>query len=118
MLSLPKQPHAITLPPPCLIVGTIQPSEARSDVDQRTKILLFEPNISNFDSSDQKIFFHSSIVQFWCFRAQDNLICLFKLNNKGFFSATHPHSPNEVKRLFTVVSDTFDDLVSLNFAIN
>ena len=60
--TISKSPHIITKPPPCFMVGVTLGTAALSPTLHHTEILLFEPKISNFDLSVQRILFHCSIV--------------------------------------------------------
>ena len=48
---LVKAPHSITEPPPFFMIGVIQGVAALSPTLFRTLTVLFDPKISNFDSS-------------------------------------------------------------------
>ena len=106
----------MTLPPPCLIVGTTHVERMRSPSLRLTNTLRFDPNISNLDSSVHKTDFHSSDVQFLCFLAQASLFFLFITLSSGFFAAILPFRPASRNLLWTVDVETSVLLVAFNWA--
>ena len=70
--------HTIEEPPPCFTVGMSHEWWNHSFGNRRTKILLFVPNNSNFDSSVKRPFSQSSVIQWRCCLAYSrrDLICI------------------------------------------
>ena len=51
-----KSPHAITEPRPCFVVGLVQGVAALAPTLRCTYTLVFDPKISNFDSSSKGLY--------------------------------------------------------------
>ena len=79
-----KQPHALTPPPPCFMVGSTHAEIMRS-ATLLTKTQWLEPKISHLDSSDQRTDFHRSNVHCSWFLAQASLFLLLVSFSSGFF---------------------------------
>src|SRR6202011_5681701 len=82
----PIQPHTIRLfPPPCLTVGVVVLSESGSPLFFQVYVLPSDPILLILVSSDHKIFFQSSTVQFSCYLANLRRSSLWVFLRRGCF---------------------------------
>ena len=100
-------PYSITETPQCFTIEVIRAVVALSPTYRRSKNLLFDPKISNFDLCVERTLFHSSIVQFLFAMAYWSLLTLFCFLKSGFSTVILPYRTASQSLLLIVDIDTF-----------